>query len=160
MIDYRQHMFDSSGVKSITLVMDRQLGFGILGRVASKHAFASLERETRFEAAHMNLDDDDATRFFIPNCSLRFDPTAVVDPRHDPPEGTLIVAPAGISLMVRPPKSGPVPLCLTGEPLKDAYQGFCISKWRILPSETEADQNMLFEFNTTASARSVPLSGI
>ena len=146
MIDHREITFESSKIAGITLMQDRYLGLNIIAAVQGGHVVARLDGDVPFEASFLGPDEGPGPRFFIPDCELRFDHKAIADPQKDPPLGSLIVAKAGISLMVLPPRSGPSPLRLTGEAIANAYEGVPITKWRLQSSSKFGDPEIIFTF--------------
>lgn len=146
MIDHRYVVADPAAISGITLMQDQYLGLNIITPVQDGHVIVSLSAETAFDVTFLNPDEGPGPRFFIPKCELRLDHTAVGDARKDPPLGSLIVAKVGISLMVRPPRSGPSPLRLTGDPIKNAYEGLAITSWQLLSSTAYGKPEILYAF--------------
>jgi len=145
-IDHRQITFDPSKIQDVTLVQDQYLGLGIIANVQGGHVIASLSPESMFEVNFLKTDEGPGPRFFIPGCELWFDPLAIGDHKKDPPLGCLIAARPGISLMVKPPRSEPSPLRLTGDPIQHAYQGICITRWRLQLTGQFGKPSVLYEF--------------
>lgn len=143
-IDYRQITFDPVKITGITLVHDQYLGLAIVAQRAGSFVLASLSPATPFEAIFLRPDEGPGPRFYIPNCDLRLDPSSAVNPREDPPLGSLIVAERGISIMVRPPRSGPSPLALTGDSAVHPYEGVCISRWRLQSDPRLGEPEVLY----------------
>lgn len=161
MIDHRDLSFDSTDAEGITLVQDRHLGLCLYGQTPGGFVLARLESEPPYEAHFFDVDKQTEPQIFVPNCGLRIDTSAVLERRRDPPAGSLIVGPDGISLMVLPPRSGPTPMRLTGSPVKDAYSGFCITKWRVESPSQHGKPEVLHSFALrSASVRTVPLGGV
>jgi len=110
------------------------------------HVVASLSPANLFEASFLRVAEGPGPRYFIPNCELRLDHTAIGSPRNDPPLGSLIIAQPGISLMVLPRRSGPSPLRLTGATPENAYAGIVITRWRLQSSTRFGDSEILYDF--------------
>lgn len=146
MIDYRGISFDPAARAGLTLVQGPYIGLGILGEVQGGLTIASLTPETRYEAVYYRPDQGIGSRFYIPNCSLRFDPSAVADAGRDPPLGSLIIAPRGVSIMVKPPRGFAFPLAILGESVANAYEGICVTSWRIESNEDVGNPEVLHSF--------------
>jgi len=149
MIDHRQITFDPTKRAGITLIQEPYIGLGMLGQVREGLAIASLAGETPYEAIFYRPEGETGPRFYVPNCSLRLDPAAAVDPRKDRPLGSLIVAPQGISIMVKPPRGGSFPLTVLGDPVANAYEGICITSWRIESDSNLGDPEVLHAFQSS-----------
>lgn len=161
MIDYRDLSFDRSAVEGITVALDRHLGPCIVGETVGGIVLAKLSSKTDpFEAHFFKSDEENDGRFFVPKCSLRIDMAAVLDRRKLPEPGNLIVAEKGISVMVKPLRSLPGPMRLTGSALKDEYEGFCITKWRIESPPTHGEPEVLYNFPPAGGFQKVPIAGI
>lgn len=150
MIDHREITFDTSAIGGITLVRDRYLGLGIIAVVEGGHVIASLEPQSLFEISFFRENEGPGPRFLIPNCELRFDLIAVGDHRQDPPLGSLILAEAGISLMVKPPRSAPSALRLVGKAIDQIYREIFVTRWRLQSSSQFGKPEILFEYEVPA----------
>lgn len=147
MIDNRDLTFDASRIAGITLMQDRYLGLSIITEVQGAHVIASLSVQSPFELTFLGqADEGPGPRFFIPNCELRLDHTAIANPKEDPPLGCLIVARSGIAPMVKPPRTGPSPLRLTGDGVPNAYEGLTITRWRLQSAAEFGRPEVLYTF--------------
>lgn len=152
MLDHRRIRFDPSEIEGITVIRHTFFGLGLLARVQAGFAIGSLE-DNDFQVHFFNPDEAPPTTFYIPNCCLRFDPSAVLDARQDPPLGALIVTPGGISMMVKPPRSAPSPLRVTGDPIDHPSEGVVITRWLIAPDDG-LETEPLFRFDLQQGANS------
>lgn len=125
---------------------DRHLGLNVICEVEGGHAITSLSAETPFEVTFLRPDEGPGPRWFIPNCELKLDHSALADARKDPPLGSLIVAKPGISVMVKPPRSAPSPLRLTGDVVRNAYEGLAVTKWQLLSPAKYGKPEVLYSF--------------
>jgi hypothetical protein len=151
LLDHRQLTFDPSKIEPITLVRDMYMGLGLITAVEGGHVIASLEPNSQFELTFLKPDEGPGPRFYVSGCALRLDLKAVADHRKDPPLGSLIVAKAGISLMVKPPRRGPSPLAIVGGQIDHAYQGLCITRWRLLSNDEFGKAEILFDFEVSST---------
>ena len=154
MIDHRAITFDHEGIEGVTLIRDAYMGFGLVTKLGSGFVIGSLAAETLFEAIFLNLTEGPGPRFYVPNCRLVFDMGSAASQSKDPSPGSLIVAPKGISLMVKAPRVPVSPLRLTGEPLSHAFEGICFTNWQIESPEAFGEPRVLYRAPGQQSERS------